>query len=280
MRRKEFNHPVEILSAVRGPLQAVRPELFGRPGAFEATGARTGSASLPEDMDDSNRRTDYEVATTANLSAETLAFVAADVARHGALRAQDLPTASRRTVGKQSDSTTWIDYRGRSGTVRRMSALDVLEGRVAPRTFTDKRVVIGVTAPVTPDVHDTPFDRMRGPEVQANALDTILRGAPLRDATPLLDILAIVLLAAVPAVATLIRRPWLAVAAVVATALLFLVIAQVAFSAGWIVAVVAPLTGLLVAGLVAAGLAAATALRARRPGSPARRDSPQRERAR
>ena len=57
----------------------------------------------------------------------------------------------------------------------------MLNGQVAPGTFSDKRVVVGVTAPVTTDVHDTPFDRMRGPEVQANALDTILRGAPRRD---------------------------------------------------------------------------------------------------
>ena len=76
------------------------------------------------------------------------------------------------------------------------------------------------------------------------------------------------LLAAVPAVAMLIRRRWLGVAAVVAAALLFLVIVQIAFSAGWIVAVVAPLAGLLVASLVAAGLGAAAALRAQRPATP------------
>ena len=181
----EFKDPVEILMLCAGRFKrSVRSYSAGR-GRSRLTGVRTGFAGLPEDKDDGNRRTDYEVATTANLSTETFAFAAADVARHGALRAQDLPTASRRTVGKQSDSTTWIDYRGPSGTVRRVSALDVLEGRVAPGTFRDKRVVVGVTAPVTADVHDTPFDRMRGPEVQANALDTILQGAPLRDKTPL-----------------------------------------------------------------------------------------------
>ena len=168
-------------SEAGGQLQAVRPDLFGGPEALEATGVRTGFAGLPEDQDDGNRRADYEVATSAGIGTETFAFAAADLARHGALRAEDLPTAPRRAVDEQSDSTTWIDYRGPSGTVRRVSALDVLDGRVAPGTFRDKRVVVGVTAPVTSDVHDTPFDRMRGPEVQANALDTILRGAPMRD---------------------------------------------------------------------------------------------------
>ena len=145
-----------------------------------------------------------------------------------------------------------------------MSALDVLDGRVAPGTFRDKRVVVGVTAPVTSDVHDTPFDRMRGAEVQANALDTILRGAPLRDVPPLLDILAIVLLAAVPAAATLIRRRWLAVAAVAAAAVLFLAIVQIVFNTGWIIAVVVPLAALLTATLVAVVFASAGVLRARR----------------
>jgi adenylate cyclase len=136
-----------------------------------------------------------------------------------------------------------------------VSALDVLEGRVAPGEFRGKRVVIGVTAP-GPDVHRTPFERMRGAEIQANALDTIVRGAPLQDAPPLLDVLAILLLAILPALTTLTRRRWLAAAVIVVAVALFLAIAQLAFNAGWILAVVVPLTALLAATLGAAGLAA------------------------
>ena len=264
----EWKNPGEIISSSDVQFQAVRPDLFGGPEALEDTGVRTGFAGLPEDEDDGNRRADYEVATSAGIGTETFAFAAADLARHGALRAEDLPTAPHRTVDEQSESTTWIDYRGPSGTVRHVSALDVLDGRVAPGTFRDKRVVVGVTAPVTSDVHDTPFDRMPGPEVQANALDTILKGAPMRDVPQLVDFLAILLLAAVTAAAMLTRRRWLAVAAVAAAALLFLVIVQIAFSAGWIVGVVAPLVGLLVASLVATGLRAAAALRAQRSATP------------
>jgi adenylate cyclase len=166
-------------------------------------------------------------------------------------------------VGEQSESTTWIDFLGPAGTVPRVSALDVLEGRVAPGEFRGKRVVIGVTAP-GPDVHRTPFERMRGAEVQATALDTILRGGPLRDVPPLLDILAIVLLGAVPAVATLARRRWLALTAVAATALGFLAVAQILFNNGRIIAVVVPLAALLTATLVAVIFASAGVLRARR----------------
>ena len=108
---------------------------------------------------------------------------------------------------------------------------------------------------------------MRGAEVQANALDTILRGAPLRDVPLLLDILAIVLLGAVPAAATLARRRWLAVAAVAATAVGFLAVAQILFNTGRVIAVVVPLAALLAATLVAAALASARVLRARRAGA-------------
>lgn len=246
--------------------RTVRAELFGRPRAVEATGVRTGFAGLPEDRDDHNRRADYEVITTAEVNADTFAFAAADVARGGALRAEEMPAAPRRAWGEQSERTTWIDFRGPPGTVRRVSAADVLDGRVAPGTFRDKRVVVGVTASGNPDVHRTPLDRgrgMPGPEVQANALDTMLRGAPLRDAPALVDILAILVLAAVPAAATLLPRRDVAVAVIVGTAALYLAIVQLAFGTGRIVAVVAPLAGLLAASLGAAAMTAARVLRRR-----------------
>jgi CHASE2 domain-containing sensor protein len=115
---------------------------------------------------------------------------------------------------------------------------------------------------------------MAGPELQANALDTMLRGSPMRDAPRLVDILAILLLAAVPAAATLVRRRHLAVVAVLAAPALFLVIVQLAFGAGLIIAVVAPLAGLLAASLGAAGLTATRVVRAR---AAARRRSSGRE---
>jgi CHASE2 domain-containing sensor protein len=246
--------------------RTVRAELFGRPGALQATRVRTGFAGLPDDRDRRIRRADYVVNTTADVQTETFAFAAADVARDGALRSDELPVASRRAWDEQSERTTWIDFRGPPGTVRRVSAADVLAGEVAPGAFRDKRVVIGVTAHGSTDVHRTPLDggrSMPGPEVQASALDTMLRNAPLRDASSLVDILAILLLVAVPAAATLARRRYLAVGLIVAAAAAFLAIVQLAFGAGRIVAMVAPLVGLLAAILGAAVLTAARVHRAR-----------------
>jgi CHASE2 domain-containing sensor protein len=265
--------------------RAVRADLLGRPAAVRRTGAKTGFSGLPRDVDHRNRRADfvvdlvpdvkstYESTTPANLSASTFAFAAADLVRRGALsrRVDDLPAASRRAWGGQSKRTTWIDYRGPSGTVRRVSALDVLEGRVASGVFRDKLVVIGVTSQATTDVHTTPFDAgrgMPGAEVQANALETMLRGEPLRDVPPLVDVIAIILLACLPAGAGLRRSGRVAAAAIAAVAVAFLAAAQLSFHAGWIVAVAMPLAALVTAASGVAALAAAGAVRRRAARSP------------
>src|SRR5207247_2232881 len=107
-----------------------------------------------------------------------------------------LPSAPRRAWGGQSRSTTWIDYRGGPGTFRAISARDVLGGRVSPRAFRDKVVVIGVTARAAADLHRTPFDKHRltsGAEVQANAISTLARRASLRDVSRWTDALLIAL---------------------------------------------------------------------------------------
>ena len=107
---------------------------------------------------------------------------------------------------------------------------------------------------------------MLGAEVQANALDTILRGAPLRDALPLVDVLAIILLACLPAVASFLWSGRVAAAAIAAVAVAFLAIAQLTFHAGWIIAAVVPLAALLASAIGVAALAAGRAVRRRRAG--------------
>jgi CHASE2 domain-containing sensor protein len=252
----------------------VRANLMGRPGMVEDVGVRTAYAGLPLDVDDGNRRTDYAVSMvsppTGPVRAPTFAFLAADVVRHGTLQPQvdELPAASRRADGAQSKRTTWIDFRGPPGTVRRVSALDVLDGRVAPRALRDKLVVIGSANRVTPDVHRTPFDAgrgMPGAEVQANALDTILRGSPLRDVPSFVDVLAIVLLACVPAgVAVLVGSGRAVAASVAAAAIAFVLLTQVTFYADRIVALIMPLVALLAGATGLALVAGGRALRRRR----------------
>jgi adenylate cyclase len=272
--------------------RTVVPELFGRPQALQATRVSTGFAGLPDDKDGGSRRADYQVVAGSfgtledprdprskwikkDVPMDTFAFAAANLMGGGHLsaRVDDLPTAPRRDWGGESERTTWIDYRGPSGTVRRVSALDVIDGRMPAGAFRDKVVVIGVVARTTPDVHRTPLDSgMPGAEVQANALDTMLRGAPLRDASRLVDFLAIVLLACLAAAAALMRSVPAIAAAIVAVAVAFLIAAQLAFQSGWIVAMVVPLAALVAAAVGVAALGGARLARRRRARRPAAAD--------
>jgi adenylate cyclase len=146
-----------------------------------------------------------------------------------------------------------------------VSALDVLEGRVPAREFHDKAVVIGVVTRAGRDIHRTPLDvAMPGAEVQANALDTMLRGAPLRDAPQLIDIFIIALLACAPVAAALWWSARATSALVAGLAVALLAAAQLAFQGGWIVAVIAPLAALVAATLIAAGVGGARLARRRR----------------
>jgi CHASE2 domain-containing sensor protein len=265
----------DVRGADRTP--TVQGRLLGRPDLARRIGAGAGYAGLPDDRDERNRRANYVVDIGGGTSAgsdpsaaaraPTFAFVAADLASGGDLmpRVTQLPAASRRAWGGQSDRTTWIDYQGPPGTVRRVSALDVLRGGVPRGAFHDKLVVIGATGHGN-DTLISPFGkgrRMPGPEVQANALDTIVRGSPLRDAPSPVNILALMLLACLAAVAGLSRLRRRATAAIAAMAVVYVGVAQLAFQGGRIIAVVAPLTALAVASVGSAALGVGRTLRRR-----------------
>jgi HD-GYP domain-containing protein (c-di-GMP phosphodiesterase class II) len=115
-----------------------------------------------------------------------------------------------------------------------------------------KIAVVGATAPSLQDVHSTPTGFMSGPELQANAIWTALHGVPLRSASDTVAVLVILLLAAAAPLARLRARPLLVCAIAVAIGLAYAVAAQLAFDAGVVLPVVAPLMALAVgtAGMV------------------------------
>jgi CHASE2 domain-containing sensor protein len=258
----------------KGDNRGRHPLLFIGHRALEDHGVKTGYRALPDDVDGHYRRGDYHVDLfrPASASAEippgdvsvpTLAFETANLALGRALQKNldHLPTARRRAQGEQTHLTTWIDYRGPCGTIHCESAIDVLERPLQSRDFADKIVVIGVTTQEGGDVQRTPLDGGSGmsyPEMHANAIDTMLRGGPLRDVSRLVDILAILVLGCVPALACLSASRLFPVAAIVGSAAVFLAVAQLAFNQGWIIAVVLPLTALAAS---AAGVAALVATR-------------------
>lgn len=105
-------------------------------------------------------------------------------------------------------ASVWINYTGGPGDFPRVSAVDVLSGSVSPETFEGKVVIVGKAGVLDEtDLHNVPAsaDRMDGVEIQANAVDTLLRRrelVPQKEVADFTTIFAVALLVAV-GVATL-----------------------------------------------------------------------------
>jgi CHASE2 domain-containing sensor protein len=154
---------------------------------------------------------------------------------------RDLP------VERFGDEGAWIDYAGPRGTVPTYHFSDLIAGRVDPDKLRGRVVVVGATAPTLQDVHSTPTasDRlMSGPEIQANAISTALRGLPLREAPAWTGVLALLLLGALPGLAHLRTRGLKAAAVSPLAALAYACIVQTLFGKGWIVIATYPLLAL------------------------------------
>ena len=144
---------------------------------------------------------------------------------------------------------SYIDFRGPPGTIPTISFSSLVRGDVDPAELRDKIVVIGASAPTVHDQHATAAGNklMAGPEVQANAIWTLLHGLPLSTAPAWLGVLAIFALSmAVPLVALRVRAVIAALAAP-ALGVGYHQLAQVAFDSGTVLPVVAPLFGLALA---------------------------------
>jgi response regulator RpfG family c-di-GMP phosphodiesterase len=165
----------------------------------------------------------------------------------------------------------WIDYRGPAGTFPTVSFSKVLRGNFDPALFRGKIVIVGATAPSLQDVHATPTgsEPMPGPEVEANAAWTALHGLPLRSAPAAVDLLIVLLLAALPMLLVFRVRIVAATLTALAAGAAYAVVTQIAFDGGTVLAVAAPLAG-LATGIVAAMTASHLAESSERRDSTAR----------
>jgi CHASE2 domain-containing sensor protein len=236
-----------------------------------ADGVTYGYTGLPDDPDGRTRRLEGAVPGQAKDDPHmcTFAVVAAHLAAPvGTVAArQALGTAERRAWRGQTAATAWIDYPGGPGAIREVAEEDLLNGRTPPQALRGKVVVIGA-AEEPSDTLSTPFSpKQRGPEVQASAIDTVLRGTPLRDVPAAVDIAVVLGLALSAALAMRARsriwRPALVTAAVIA----LLAVALLAFLAGYVISVVVPL---IVLGLMTVAAALASAILRRRSRQPDR----------
>jgi adenylate cyclase len=160
--------------------------------------------------------------------------------------------AQGKPVPRPAAGSNWIDFTGPPGTVRTYSFSSVYFGLVPPKAFADKVVVIGPSAPSLQDVHPTSAsgsELMPGAEVQANAIETALRGFKLQSTPIWLNALLIVLLGMLPAVLSL-RLSAVKVALIsIGAGLLFAVAVQLAFDADRVVLFTYPLLALIVSAI-------------------------------
>jgi CHASE2 domain-containing sensor protein len=208
--------------------------VFGGDAEVREVDARVGNDSIPVDADGVMRRLPFEVGGLTEM-----AIVTAD-------------EAEGRSIGRSAfgGGTALIDYRGGTGSFQTVSFYDVYAGRVPASVVRGKIVVVGVTAPELEDIHATPTSAaMSGPEIQANAIWTVLHDFPLRPAGDWLVVLLIVAAAFVTPLAAwrlgILRSLLVALAA----ALGYLVAVQIAFDHGLVLPVVCPLLALVLGGV-------------------------------
>ena len=165
----------------------------------------------------------------------TLAVAAVEVATHRPI-----------TPAEFGGGHDWIDFRGPAGTFPSVSFSKVYDGQIAPGLFHNKIVVIGATAPSLQDIHATPVDAlMSGPELQANAISSLMGHMRLFSVPSWVDVLLIVLMALAVPLLSLRAGPVVATAAAVLLGVAFSVGIQLAFNAGAVASFVYPIGALV-----------------------------------
>ncbi|MBA2359853.1 MAG: CHASE2 domain-containing protein [Actinobacteria bacterium] len=109
-------------------------------------------------------------------------------------------TAAERVSGQRVESfdadDAWVDYFGPAGTIPTYPLARVAKGDFKRGTFRDRIVVVGASAPSLQDLHPVSFgnEEMPGPEIQANAIATVLKGLPLSSVPGWLNLILVIVL--------------------------------------------------------------------------------------
>ena len=184
-------------------------------------------------------------AAAANLPDGRNGVVRRVLPRIGRLDSLAFATAERlgRPAGPagQAPGGAWIDFRGGPGTVPTLSFSRVIAGDFDPRVVRGKTVVIGASAPTVQDVHPTSTtggsSLMSGPEIQANAIWTVLHDFPLRSAPGWLDLLSLLVLGGLVPLAAARFGVLGSMVVLPVAGLAFAGIAQLAFASGLVLTV-------------------------------------------
>jgi CHASE2 domain-containing sensor protein len=203
--------------------------VLGGGAALSQTGAHAADSSVEPDSDGVLRRAIYSFQTL-----DTFAVALAAQAMHRPVPRSEFPGGS-----------ALVDFAGPSQTFKEIPFLSVLHHQFPKNFFRGKIVLVGTTDPVLQDVHATAAGQMSGVEYWANAVSTILRGNPLREAGGATNVILILLLALSMPLAALRMRPgMLMVGIAIALGVVYVIVAQVAFNTGTVLSYVYPLVGL------------------------------------
>ena len=152
-----------------------------------------------------------------------------------------------------SNDTRLIDFSGPAGTMPSIPFSRVYLNKFPPGFFRNKIVVVGASAPSLQDVHPVSFgqNEMPGPEIQANAIETVLDGLPLTLVPRWINLVLIIVLGFLSPIASLRLNLFRTLMLAIGAAAGFLVGTQIAFNHGWVVSFVYPM-GALVASSIGA----------------------------
>jgi adenylate cyclase len=194
-------------------------------------GGRAGEVILPEDSDGVVRRFAYSYSGLRSFP----------------VVAVELATGHSIPASRFGGGTLPIDFAGPPGTVNEIPYSKVLRGAFSPSAVQGKLVIVGATAPILQDLHQTATSGsgvMPGPEIWADAAATLLDGVRLKDAPDWLNMVLIMSLGVVVSLGSLRVPPRRALLSSIALAAVFSVAVQVAFNTGLIVDFVYPLLAL------------------------------------
>jgi adenylate cyclase len=150
-------------------------------------------------------------------------------------------------------SGAWIDFHGPPGTVHEVSYADVYHHKLPASTFRGKIVVVGSTLSALHDASATSTSgsgQEPGPEIQAEAISTILRGFPLHDSPGWLTLVLLLAFACVPPLLSVRLPPLAAFLISVLAGGVYVVATQLFFDAGRILPMADPMLALAISAVL------------------------------
>ncbi len=229
-----------VLATTEVDVENGKHNVLGGNESVEEADATVGNAKFPFDPGAVIRRFNYLVG-----GLPTLPVAAVERFTGKKIAADNFPLGS-----------AWIDFVGGDRVIPRTAYSKVYEGKFKKGAFAGKIVVVGSTNDtVNRDVWRTSSAQlMPGPEIQANAMATILNGFPLSNSPWFLVLLLILLFAFAEPLLNLRLDPLKAFLACLFGGLAYLVLAYFVFVGGFILPVVYPLIALGLSMIAALGI--------------------------